>query len=206
LAKAWAVSVHAFCIEEVSAVSVADRVRDLVAPICTDLGLDIYDVEHAGGTVRVTVDREGGVDLEALSVATRLISRELDHRDPVPGRYHLEVSSPGLERTLRTPAHYEGALGQTVSIRLLPSAAEGDARRVTGVVTAVDGDGVTVLVGEPSPQERHLPFAHIERARTTFAWGGQPKPGKGRSPGRPAGDAPASPEADAPDRAEEDVS
>jgi ribosome maturation factor RimP len=169
----------------VSAVSVADRVRDLVAPICTDLGLDIYDIEHAGGTVRVTVDRQGGIDLETLSVATRLISRELDHRDPVPGRYHLEVSSPGLERSLRTPAHYEGAVGQTVSVRLLPGAAEGDARRVAGVVTAVDGEGVTVLVAEPSPHEQHLPFTQIERARTTFAWGGEPKPGKGARPSRP---------------------
>ena len=77
--------------------SVSDRVRDLVAPICTDLGLELYDVEHTGGKVRVTVERPGGVDLEALSIATRLISRELDERDPVPGRYQLEVSSPGLE-------------------------------------------------------------------------------------------------------------
>jgi ribosome maturation factor RimP len=184
----------------VSAVSVADRVRDLVAPICTDLGLDIYDVEHAGRTVRVTVDRRGGIDLDTLSVATRLISRELDHRDPVPGRYHLEVSSPGLERSLRTPAHYEGAVGQTVSIRLLPSAAEGDARRVVGVVTAVGGDGVTVLVAEPSPHEQHVPFDQIERARTTFAWGGEPKPGKGPRPSRPP--APPRPSSDD-DEAEE---
>lgn len=74
--------------------SVSDRVRDLVAPICTDLGLELYDVEHTAGKVRVTVDKPGGVDLEALSVATRLISRELDERDLVPGRYQLEVSSP----------------------------------------------------------------------------------------------------------------
>jgi ribosome maturation factor RimP len=190
----------------VSAVSVADRVRGLVAPICTDLGLDIYDVEHAGRTVRVTVDRQGGIDLDTLSVATRLISRELDHRDPVPGRYHLEVSSPGLERALRTPTHYEGAVGQTVSIRLLPGAAEGDARRVAGVVTAVDGVGVTILVAEPSPHEQHVPFSQIERARTTFAWGGQPKPGKGRSQGHSSADAPASPDAVAADRAEEHFS
>ena len=74
--------------------SVSDRVRDLVAPMCTDLGLELYDVEHAAGKVRVTVDKPGGVDLEALAVVTRLLSRELDEPDPVPGRYQLEVSSP----------------------------------------------------------------------------------------------------------------
>ena len=137
--------------------SVSDRVRDLVAPICSDLGLEIYDVEHAAGRVRVTLDKPGGVDLEVLAVATRLISRELDDRDPVPGRYQLEVSSPGLERSLRTPAHYQQAVGQTVSIRL--HAGTGGSRRVTGL---------------------------LERARTTFAWGGQPKPGKGSRAARTA--------------------
>ena len=122
--------------------SVSDRVRDLVAPICTDLGLELYDVEHAAGKVRVTVDKPGGVDLEALSVATRLISRELDERDPVPGRYQLEVSSPGLERPLRTPAHYQRAVGQPVSIRLLPG--HGEERRIAGVVVEADDAAVTV--------------------------------------------------------------
>jgi ribosome maturation factor RimP len=158
-------------------VSVADRVRDVVAPICTDLGLDIYDVEHTGGKVRVTVDRAGGVDLEALSLATRLISRELDHRDPVPGRYHLEVSSPGLERVLRTPTHYRGALGRTVSIRLHPGA--GEARRLNGVITDVGEDEITVLVDEPERHRHTVRLVDIERARTTFAWGPAPKPGKG---------------------------
>jgi ribosome maturation factor RimP len=167
-------------------VSVADRVREVVAPICTDLGLNIYDVEHRGSTVRVTVDRAGGVDLEALSLATRLISRELDHRDPVPGRYHLEVSSPGLERVLRTPEHFRGAVGQTVSLRLHPGI--GELRRLTGVITDVGEDDVTVLVGEPEPREHTVRLADIERARTTFSWGPAPKPGKGhkaRTPSAP---------------------
>jgi ribosome maturation factor RimP len=157
--------------------SVSDRVRDLVAPICTDLGLELYDVEHTAGKVRVTVDKPGGVDLEALSVVTRLISRELDERDPVPGRYQLEVSSPGLERPLRTPAHYQRAVGQPVSIRLLPG--HGEARRIAGVVVEADEAAVTVEPEDGSGSRVRLRYADIERARTTFAWGGQPKPGKG---------------------------
>ena len=154
--------------------SVSDRVRDLVAPICTDLGLELYDVEHAGGKVRVTVERPGGVDLEALSIATRLISRELDERDPVPGRYQLEVSSPGLERPLRTPAHFQRAVGSTVSVRLHPGA--GEARRVAGTLREADDEGITVQLEDAGAVR--VPYGDIERARTTFAWGGQPKPGK----------------------------
>jgi ribosome maturation factor RimP len=167
--------------------SVSDRVRDLVAPICADLGLELYDVEHSAGKVRVTVDKPGGVDLDALAVATRLISRELDERDPVPSRYQLEVSSPGLERPLRTPEHYRRAVGQSVSIRLLPG--RGDDRRIAGVLAAADDEAVTVEVeGAGSPVR--LPYADIERARTTFSWGGQPKPGKGsRAVRTPASDA-----------------
>jgi len=165
-------------------VSVADRVRGLVAPICSDLGLEIYDVEHGPGRVRVMVDKPGGVDLDTLAVATRLMSRELDRADPVPGRYHLEVSSPGLERPLRTPAHYARAVGQTVSIRLLPGTAE--PRRVSGVLTAADHDAVTVALDEPEAHARTVRYADIERARTTFAWGPPPKPGKGTKTARRA--------------------
>ena len=154
--------------------SVSDRVRDVVAPICTDLGLELYDVEHTGGKVRVTVERPGGVDLEALSIATRLISRELDERDPVPGRYQLEVSSPGLERSLRLPAHFQRAVGSTVSIRLHPGA--GEERRLAGTLTDADDEGITVQVEGTGAVQ--VPYGDIERARTTFAWGGQPKPGK----------------------------
>lgn len=174
--------------------SVSDRVKDLVAPICTDLGLEIYDVEHVSGKVRVTVDRSGGVDLQALAVATRLIMRELEERDPVPGGYQLEVSSPGLERPLRTPVHFQQAVGRTVSIRLHPSA--GDVRRISGVLTEADDDRVTVLVDatadDPEPTTARVRLADIERARTTFAWGGQPKPGKGPRAVR----TPAAPEAE----------
>jgi|KBSSwiStaDraftv2_1062776.scaffolds.fasta_scaffold793268_1 ribosome maturation factor RimP len=163
--------------------SVADRVRDLVAPICTDLGLDLYDVEYGGGRVRVLVDRPDGVDLHLLAQATRLISRELDHRDPVPGRYQLEVSSPGLERPLRSPDHYRRAVGQTVAVRLQPGAEE--PRRLGGVLVEADDEGVTVAVDEPEPHRRTVRYADIERARTTFSWGAT-KPAKGPHPSGPA--------------------
>jgi ribosome maturation factor RimP len=154
--------------------TVVERVRAVVSPLLADLGLEVYDVEHAGGTLRITVDREGGVDLDTIALATRIVSRELDHTDPMPGRYTLEVTSPGLERNLRTPAHFERAVGTVVNVRTHPDV-EGE-RRVRGELVAADDDGVTVR--QDDGVERRLRYDEIERARTVFEWGPTPRPAK----------------------------
>lgn len=151
------------------------RLHELVAPIVADLQLDLYDLEFAGGTLRITVDTPpgspGGVDVDALSQCTRLVSRELDHTDPIPGHYTLEVSSPGLERTLRRPWHYQREVGKTVNIRLRD--VEAGHRRLTGELVAADDTTCTVR-GEDG--ERTIPLDQIDRARTVFVWGPTPKP------------------------------
>src|SRR5688572_6830945 len=157
------------------------RVRELVHPIASDLDLDVYDVEQRGGTLRVTLDTRpgasGSVDLEQLSLATRLISRELDHADPVPGRYTLEVTSPGVERSLRTPAHFQREIGKTVSVRL--ANVEAEQRRLEGVLVAADERTATIRVDESGEAVDHVvAIDSIDRARTVFVWGPQPKPGK----------------------------
>ncbi len=76
-------------------------VEDLFAalqPVVTACDLELVDVVLESGVLQVTVDREGGVDLEALTDANRAVSAVLDELDPIPGRYSLEVSSPGIER------------------------------------------------------------------------------------------------------------
>lgn len=167
---------------------VQERVNAVVLPILADLGCELYDLESSGNLVRITVDRDGGVDLGTLSLITRLVSRELDEQDPLPGTYTLEVSSPGLERTLRRPDHYRSALGKDVAIRTLPGV-DGP-RRVDGVLVGADEDGILVRL-EPTGAElveRRVAYGQIERARTTFSWGGQPKPGQ---PGAPKANKPA---------------
>jgi ribosome maturation factor RimP len=155
------------------------RVREIVAPIASDLGLDVYDVEQRGGTLRVTLDTlpgaPAGVTLDDLALASRLVSRELDHHDPVPGRYTLEVSSPGLERALRTPGHFQREVGKIVAIRLADVGH--DDRRITGTLIAADDRSATVAVDGPGgPTERVIAFDQIDRAKTVFEWGGTPKP------------------------------
>ena len=159
---------------------VIQRVRALVEPIAADLRLDLYDVEQRGGTMRVTLDTppgsEGGVDLDQLALATRLISRELDHQDPIPGKYTLEVTSPGLERSLRTPAHFQRELGKTISVRL--SNVDADQRRFEGVLVDADETTATFEVGDGDDATRRtVDIDAIDRARTVFEWGPQPKPG-----------------------------
>jgi ribosome maturation factor RimP len=157
---------------------VVTKVTGLVAPICADLGLEVYDVDHQGGVVRVAVEREGGVDLDAISLVTRLLSKALDAEDPVPGHYTLEVTSPGLERPLRTPAHFQRARGREVTIKTQPGI-PGE-RRVQGTVESADDQTVVIRLAEPDAGgavERTLHYPDIERARTVFRWGPAPNAG-----------------------------
>ena len=147
--------------------AIADRVRELVVPLAQAASVDIYDVEHHGGMVRVLVDADGGVDLEALAKLSRSVSRALDEQDLIDGRYTLEVSSPGLERPLRTPDHFRLAAGCEVKVKTRPGF-DGP-RRLTGVLEAVADDGVD-LRGEDG-RLSHIAFEQLASARTVFEWG-----------------------------------
>jgi ribosome maturation factor RimP len=143
------------------------RVAELVAPVLDAEGLELFDVELGGGTLRVSVDRPGGVDMEALSVATERVSAVLDLHDPVPGdRYTLEVSSPGVERPLRTPEHFRRYVGTTVSVKTRADV-PGE-RRIEGILDTADDDGIAIA-------GRTLRYHEIDRARTVFTWGPPPR-------------------------------
>ena len=89
-----------------------------LSPVVEARGLELVDVELHGAQLTVFVDREGGVGLDDLGEATKDVSAALDQIDPMPGRYTLTVSSPGLERRLRTPDHFARAVGETVTVRV----------------------------------------------------------------------------------------
>jgi ribosome maturation factor RimP len=154
--------------------TVLDRLRGAIEPLLDDLDLGLYDLERTHDALRVTVESAGAepVDSSRLTKATRAVSVLLDTLDPFPGRYTLEVSTPGLERALRTPAHFAGAVGEQVSIRTRPGT-EGD-RRAHGSLLGADDEGVTVLVDD---EPRRVAYDDIERARTVVDWSKPPKPG-----------------------------
>ena len=153
-----------------------DELSDLLASTVVPLGLELVDLERRVTSVRVVVDRTGGVDLEAIAAATRAVSAVLDAHDPFPGqRYTLEVSSPGLERRLRTPAQFKGAIGETVTLRISPP--DRAAERVSGTLTGADDAGLE-LATDTGP--RRATYDEVERARTVFVWGAAPKPSPSR--------------------------
>jgi ribosome maturation factor RimP len=174
----------------------SQKVHDTVLPVVEDLGLGLYDLELAGGVLRVLVDRDGGVDIDVIAKASRALSAALDEADPIEGRYTLEVSSPGLERPLRTAAHWAGAVGDAVTVKTVPGL-DGP-RRLTGRVLGVTDDAVDLALDDPAGETRTVAFTDIERARTVFVWGPSPKPGKAGAPRAAvsAGDRTPDPEVD----------
>ncbi|CAB4322537.1 MAG: ribosome maturation factor RimP [Actinobacteria bacterium] len=166
--------------------SVPDRVRALVEPIVAGLELELFDLEQAGAVLRVTLDKPGGVDVADLTATTRALSRAFDEHDPIAGQYTLEVSSPGLERQLRTPRHWEWAANRVVSIKTVSDFPGG--RRFTGVVTHSDETSVTIALDEPVGESITFDYVDIEKARTIFVWAAAPKPGGPKSkPAPPTG-------------------
>jgi ribosome maturation factor RimP len=166
-----------------SAMPDVETIVPAVEAVVVAHGLELYDVELTGParsrSLRVLVDRDGGVDLETISGVSDALSRVLD-ADPTvaqvcPGRYTLEVSSPGLERRLRTPDHFRRAVGGTVSIKT--RAGDTGLRRRGRLVAAAD-DGVDV---EFDTGQEHLAYGDVAQARTVFEWGPSPKPGARRN-------------------------
>ncbi|MFL5737656.1 MAG: ribosome maturation factor RimP [Actinomycetota bacterium] len=141
----------------------------LVGPVVESAGLELVEVafRNEGGrrVLRVTVDREGGVDLDTISRVSEAISRRLDLEDAIAGAYALEVSSPGVERPLKVPEGLERRVGELV--RLKTSAPVEGSRTHTGSIVSVD-EGDVVLSTEQG--ERRLRLEDVSAARTVFDW------------------------------------
>jgi len=139
-----------------------ERVREVVEPSLTAAGFELIDVERHGSVLRITVDLlMGGIDMEGVTAATRIVSDLLDSADLIGDRTTLEVSSPGIERSLRTPEHFRRFVGTEVAVKTRPGT-EGE-RRVDGVLDTADDEGVVVA-------GRRLSYDDIERAHTVFVW------------------------------------
>lgn len=154
--------------------AIADDIRALIEPLVTSQGGEVVDLEQAPGILRIFLDRSDGtaIDLDTITTFSEQISDLLDlHEDLVPGRYTLEVSSPGLERPLKTKEHFQRFVGTPVNVKTKPNV-EGE-RRFSGTLTEATDTHVTVA-------DRTLAYDDIDKARTIFEWGPTPKPGKSR--------------------------
>jgi ribosome maturation factor RimP len=100
---------------------VRDELKNLLEPVVEALGYELADLEvriGKDGVIRLFIDRPGGIGLADCETVSRQVSATLDVEDPLPGRYVLEVSSPGLDRTLTKPEHFQRFIGEVVKVKL----------------------------------------------------------------------------------------
>ena len=162
------------------------EVGDLVRPVVEAAGLELWEVSFGreGGRriLRVTVDRrrderaggdgaggdrnDGGVDLDTIAATSQRLSRRLDLEGFEQDRpYELEVSSPGLERALREPRHFERSVGQQVRVKTVEPV---DGRRVhEGALVSADAEAIVIA---SDGGELRVPYDGIASARTVFEW------------------------------------
>ena len=130
--------------------NIAAAVWDMILPTVNDLGCSLWDVEYVKEgskyILRVTIDKENGVDINDCEAVHRAIDPILDEQDPIPVQYYLEVSSPGIERELRLPFHFEVCIGLKIDVKLF-TAYEGN-KQYCGILTAFDQDNNVITVDE----------------------------------------------------------
>jgi len=142
----------------------------LVRPVVESAGLELWEVtfrKEAGRTVlRVTVDRDGGIDVDTISEMSERLSRRLDLEDFGRGRYQLEVSSPGLERPLRQPRHFQRSLGEQVKVKTVEPVA--GSKIHVGALVSADAEAIVIAT---DGGELRVPYPNVASARTVFEWG-----------------------------------
>jgi len=130
------------------------------------IGLKLYDTaivtENDETIYRISVSVNGGVSMEQCVEATHLISPLLDVTPPVSGEYRLEVSSPGIERKLKTLEHFKNSIGEKVVISTI------DKAKLRGELLRVEGKNI--IVDDNELGELVVAFKDISKARTFFEW------------------------------------
>ena len=138
-----------------------------IKSVVESLGLRLYDIttlsENDETIYRVNISSpdEGGVKMDQVVTVTKLISPLLDVTPPLRGEYRLEVSSPGIERRLKTLSHFECSLGEKVRVQTL------DKTKLQGTLKSVEGEMITI---ETEEGEKSISFNDISKASTYFEW------------------------------------
>jgi len=141
-----------------------DRLIALFEPVLKEAGYELVEVEFVpgpgGGTLRIYIDHPEGIDVDDCADASHVLSDLLDGNDPFPGAYSLEVSSPGLDRILRTPEHFSRFVDNRVKVEL--KVARDGRKRYTGMLRRTDGESIEMDVDNFSVS---IKLAEVARAR-----------------------------------------
>ena len=140
-----------------------DTLAALLVPLVEGLGYELWELDYSpgrgNGCLRLYIDAEAGITLDDCERVSRAVSELLDAEDPIPGQYTLEVSSPGLERPLRTAQQFARYVGETVFVEVAQPL-EGR-RRFKGALAAADAATIEV---EVDGRRWTLPVAAIRKA------------------------------------------
>ena len=141
------------------------KVRSIAASTVERLGCDLVAVhltsDRSGPVLRLFIDKPGGVDMAVCANVSRALSPEFDVEDPLPGRYRLEVSSPGFDRPVELRRDYKRFVGFQIKVRMLPGTGR---KRFVGELRGLDGEHVLVLEHPDRPAHR-VPYEHIDRSQ-----------------------------------------
>ncbi len=144
------------------AIAIQQKVRALVEQSVVRAGYELVAVEWFGGShspiLRLSIDAVDGVTADDCGVLSALLSPVLDEANPIDSRYHLEVSSPGIDRPVQRVEDYHRFLGYRVALRLVPGHPR---RRYKGLITAVDGEEICIAV---DGVEHQIALSTVERA------------------------------------------
>ena len=140
------------------------KLNELIQPLVEDLGYEFVGVEYNSNpkhsVLRIYIDHENGVDIKDCETVSRETAALLDVKDPIRSHYNLEVSSPGLDRPLFTPAHYTEFTGYEAQINLF--APQDGRRKFSGPILSADQGSVKI---EQDGSEVTLDFNNIAKAK-----------------------------------------
>ncbi|MGM9567622.1 MAG: ribosome maturation factor RimP [Clostridia bacterium] len=138
-------------------------VWQFIEPLLTETPYEIYDVEYvkegSEWYLRIFIDKEGCIDLDDCETVTDLINDPLDELDPIAEAYFLEVSSPGVERHLKSMRHFEGAVGEKIRVKTFVKME--NSKEWVGILKSVDENGITL---DANGKTIVFPFEKIAKA------------------------------------------
>jgi len=140
------------------------KLNEMLQPLVEDLGYEFVGLEYSNNPknslLRIYIDHDNGVGIDDCETVSREVAALLDVNDPIKGHYNLEISSPGLDRPLFTPAHYRQFTGSKAQINLF--APQDGRRKFSGKILGADERLVRV---EQDGSEVTLEFANIAKAK-----------------------------------------
>jgi len=137
-----------------------EKLTSLLEPVVVQQGYELYDLEYVKEgperILRLYIDKPEGIDIDDCEKVSHAVDAVLDEHDPIPGEYRLQVSSPGVERKIKKPSHFERFVNSRVTLRLFaPADPVTGRKKYTGTITSFNNNIISLL---PDDEEDEISF------------------------------------------------